>query len=117
MNTEISFDFSIALAGYWEGYKTENEELKHAALRWLRGEFSTKTEAKALLKVSEIINDENWYDYIKLFSKFISMIGYNGFILFIDEGINLYKITNKVNAIQCSNCFISEIMVKDEFIL
>ena len=90
------FDFSIALAGYWEGYKTENEDLKQAALRWLRGEFNTKTEAKAFLKVSEIINDENWYDYIKLFSKFISMVGYDGFVLFIDEGINLYKITNKI---------------------
>jgi hypothetical protein len=45
--------------------------------------------------VGEIITDENWYDYIKLFAAFSAEIGYRGFLLFIDECVNLYKISNR----------------------
>jgi len=91
------FDFSVAISSYWNGYNLKDDKIKQHALRWLRGEYPTKTEAKRDLNVSEIINDDNWYDYIKLFSKFVNMIGFKGFIIFIDEGVNLYKITNKIS--------------------
>ena len=70
-----------------------------ACLCWLRGEFATKTEAKSALgfPVSVIINDENWYDFIKLFAVLARKIGYRGLVVFIDECVNLYKITHRVS--------------------
>jgi hypothetical protein len=70
-----------------------------ACLCWLRGEFSSKTEARRALgfDVSLIINDDNWYDFIKLFAVLARKIGYRGFVVFIDECVNLYKIVNRVS--------------------
>jgi hypothetical protein len=90
------FDFSAVLAAYWRGYKLGDDDKKQAALRWLRGEFSTKTEARNALQVGVIIDDLSWYDYMKLWAEFVSKLGYKGLILFIDEGVNLYKISNSV---------------------
>jgi hypothetical protein len=90
------FDFSEVVAAYYRGYREADDDKKQAALRWLRGEFSTKTEARQQLSVSAIIDDETWYDYIKLWAEFVTKIGYKGLVLFIDEGVNLYKITNSI---------------------
>ena len=90
------FDFANAVITYWNGYRQADESKKAAALRWLRGEFATKTEAKAFLNVQMIIDDESWYDYIKLMASFVAQIGYKGLITFIDEGVNLYKISNSI---------------------
>ncbi|WP_035248941.1 ATP-binding protein [Desulfitobacterium hafniense] len=90
------FDFANAVIAYWNGHRQADESQKAAALRWLRGEFATKTEAKAFLKVQMIIDDESWYDYLKLMAAFVAHIGYRGLIVFIDEGVNLYKISNSV---------------------
>jgi len=95
-NQSHGYDFSVAIASYWDGYNNEDDILKQASLRWLKGEFTTKTEAKSYLKIGEIINDDNWYDYIKLFSSFVYFTGYNGLILFIDEAVNLYKTSNRI---------------------
>ncbi|NGZ77950.1 ATP-binding protein [Saccharibacillus sp. VR-M41] len=91
------FDFARVLSAYWNGYKMSDDELKQNALRWLRGEFPTKTEARKALGVGVIIDDDNWYDYMKLWAEFTARIGYKGLLLFIDEGVNLYKITNTVS--------------------
>ena len=91
------FDFSKVMAAYWQGYKLGDDDKKHAALRWLRGEYPTKTEARKDLGVGVIIDDDSWYDYIKLWSEFTAAIGYKGLLLFIDEGVNLYKITNTIS--------------------
>ncbi|GEM_PF-8711 len=91
------FDFARVLSAYWNGYKSSDDEQKQNALRWLRGEFPTKTEARRELGVGVIIDDDNWYDYMKLWAEFMSRIGYKGLLLFIDEGVNLYKITNTVS--------------------
>jgi bacteriophage exclusion system BrxC/D-like protein len=90
------FDFSQVLATYWRGYREGDENKKTAALRWLRGEFATKTEAREAFggTVRVIIDDDGWYDYIKLFSSFVTAIGYRGLIVVIDEAVNLYKITH-----------------------
>lgn len=96
-NLVHGFDFAKVLASYWNGYKLGDDDQKQAALRWLRGEYATKTEAKKELAVGVIIDDDNWYDYFKLWSEFIAKIGYKGLLLFIDEAVNLYKITNSVS--------------------
>lgn len=92
------FDFARVIAGYFMANATENDEKKSACLKWLRGEFANKTEAKAELgfSVSGIVDDENWYDYIKLWARFARHIGYKGLIVYIDECIILYKIVNRV---------------------
>ncbi|SLJ95547.1 MULTISPECIES: ATP-binding protein [unclassified Paenibacillus] len=96
-NMVHGFDFAKVLASYWNGYKLADDDRKQAALRWLRGEFATKTEAKKELAVGVIIDDDNWYDYFKLWSEFTARIGYKGLLLFIDEAVNLYKITNSIS--------------------
>jgi hypothetical protein len=89
------FDFAAALAAYYRGFTQGDDEKKGAALKWLRGEYAAKSEAREFLPVGEIITGENWYEYIKLFAAFGAKIGYRGFLLFIDEGVNLYKISNR----------------------
>lgn len=90
------FDFSTVIAAYWQGHQSGDDTKKEAAMRWLRGEYSTKTEAREALGVRVIIDDDSWYDYIKLLAHFIKDIGYKGLIIFIDEAVNLYKISNTV---------------------
>lgn len=93
------FDFARVLSEYYLASLEENEEKKSACLRFLRGEFLTKTEAKNALgfQVSHIINDDNWYEFIKLFALLSVKIGYKGLLLFIDECVNLYKIPNRIS--------------------
>ncbi|MNO79646.1 hypothetical protein D3C76_708230 [compost metagenome] len=91
------FDFAKVLASYWNAHKLADDELKQDSLRWLRGEFATRTEARKALGVGVIIDDDNWYDYMKLWAEFTAAIGYKGLLLFIDEGVNLYKITNSIS--------------------
>lgn len=90
------FDFAAVLSAYWRGYRFGEDSLQDAALRWFRGEFATKTEAREQLDVRVIIDDTSWYDYLKLMAKFVSEIGYRGLLILIDEAVNLYKITHTV---------------------
>ena len=73
-----------------------NDEKASCAVRWLRGEYSTKTEAKQDLGVNVIITDDNWYDYIKLLTAFFVSAGYKGFVIMIDELVNIMKIPHAV---------------------
>ena len=93
------FDFARVLGEYYMASIEDNEDMRTAALRYIRGEYSTKTEAQNMLgfKVSAIVNDDNWYNYIKLFASFVREIGYSGLIVFIDECVNLYKIPNRIS--------------------
>ncbi|MFB3917470.1 MAG: ATP-binding protein [Terriglobales bacterium] len=92
------FDFASVVSAYWRGYRQEQDSLRDAALRWLRGEFATKTDARAAnLGVRVIIDDESWYDYVKLLARFVTALGYKGLVVFIDEAVNLYKITHTVS--------------------
>lgn len=95
-NLVNGFDFASVLTSYWRGHRLEDDVLKAAALRWLRGEFSTKTEARAALGVRVIIDDDSWYDYLKLLAQFVSGVGHRGLLVLIDETVNLYKITHSV---------------------
>lgn len=93
------FDFARILGEYYVASIEDNEDKKNACLRWLSGEYSNKTEAKSALgfAVSTIINDDNWFNYIKLLSSLSVKLGYAGLILFIDECVNLYKIPNRIS--------------------
>jgi hypothetical protein len=91
------FDFAAALSSYYKAFAQGDDEKKNAALRWIRGEYATRTEAKRRLPVGEVITGDSWYDYLKLFAAFCSRIGYKGLLIFMDEGVNLYKITNRIS--------------------
>jgi hypothetical protein len=90
------FDFGTIIIRYYEGYIREDELLRRNALRWLKGEYTTRTEARQELGVREVINDGNYYDMLKNFCKFFVSMGYNGFMINLDEAINLYKISTSV---------------------
>ena len=91
------FDFATVVTTYWRGYRLDERDKKDAALRWLRGEFASKTEAKSALGVRVIIDDDTWYDYIKLFAKFVSDIGYKGLLILLDEAVHLWKISHTIS--------------------
>lgn len=93
------FDFARVLGEYYAASLADDGEKKSACLRWLRGEFANKTEARRELgfSVSLVIDDDNWYDFIKLWALFARRLGYRGLVLFIDECVNLYKIPNRVS--------------------
>ncbi|OHC46032.1 MAG: ATP-binding protein [Rhodobacteraceae bacterium GWE1_64_9] len=88
------FDFAEVIRKYWEGHETGNEELTSAALRWLRGEYATKTDARKALGVRTIIDDANVYDHLKLMSLFVREAGYQGLLVGLDEMVNLYKLSS-----------------------
>ena len=88
------YDFSHVISSYWKAYDTGNEQLKTDAIRWLRAQFTTKTEAKAALGVRTIIDDASIYDHLKLMALFIKLAGYNGLLVGIDEMVNIYKLAN-----------------------
>jgi len=88
------YDFSTVISLYWKGHETDNEQLKIDAIRWLRAEFSTRTDAKKVLGVRNIIDDANFYDYLKLMSMFVKQAGYSGLLVNLDEMVNLYKLSS-----------------------
>ena len=90
------FDFARLLTLYYEAYLNGDDELKALVVKWFRGEYTTKTEAKEQLGVNIIITDDDWYEYIKLFSVFLKKAGYGGLIILIDELVNIYKIPNSI---------------------
>ena len=88
------YDFAEVIAAYWRAHDRGDEVLKAAAIRWLRGEFGTKTEARAALGVRTIVDDGNVYDQIKLLARFVRLVGFAGFLVCLDELVNLYKLAN-----------------------
>lgn len=90
------FDFSRLLTLYYRAFAESDDETKGKVVKWFRGEYATKTEAKCELGVNIIITDEDWYEYIKLFSAFLKMAGYSGMLILIDELVNIYKIPNSI---------------------
>jgi hypothetical protein len=88
------YDFAEVIGAYWRGHDTGNEQLKSDAVRWLRGEFSTRTDARAALGVRTIVDDANFYDQLKLLARFVVMAGFGGLLVCLDEMVNLYKLAN-----------------------
>jgi hypothetical protein len=89
------YDFAAVVAAYWHASEAGDEEKKSAALRWLRGEWATRTDARnALGVVRTIIDDAAIYDYLKLMGQFVRLSGYKGVLVVLDEMVNLYKLQN-----------------------
>ena len=88
------YDFADVVLAYWRGFEESNEQLCSDAVRWMRGEFSTKTDARAALGVRTIVDDASVYDQLKLLARFVRLAGYSGLFVCLDEMVNLYKLAN-----------------------
>ena len=88
------YDFAKVIEAYWQGHEESNDELKVNAIRWLRAEYSTKTDAKRDLGVRTIISDASFYDSLKIMSLFVRQAGYQGLLVNLDEMVNLYKLNS-----------------------
>ena len=84
------YDFAKVISAYWQGYEHDNEQLKSDAVRWLRGEFTTKTDARNALGVRTIVDDASVYDHFKLLSLFVRQAGYAGLLVNLDEMFSVY---------------------------
>ena len=90
------FEFARLLSTYYHAYLNGDDEKKAAVVRWFRGEYSLKKEARDELGVNLIITDDDWYDYLKLFANFFRLAGYAGMMIMVDELVNIYKIPNTI---------------------
>ena len=90
------FEFAKLLSRYYHAYVENDDETKMKVVRWFRGEYALKREAKEELGVNIIITDDDWYEYLKLFAVFFRLAGYAGMMIMIDELVNIYKIPNSI---------------------
>lgn len=90
------FEFAKAVVTYWKAYKQDDTAMKSNVLRWFRGEYPTRKEAKEDLGINFIVNDETWYDFLKIFAAFLVGAGYKGMLVVIDELVNIFKIPNSI---------------------
>lgn len=90
------FDFARLLTLYYRSYVDGDDETKAKVVKWFRGEYANKTEARAELGVNIVITDDDWYEYLKLFAMFLKRAGYSGMMILIDELVNIYKIPNSI---------------------
>ena len=91
------YDFAAVIETYWNAHDEGDEGRKNAAVRWLRGEYSTRTDARQALGVRTIVDDSNVWDHLKLMARFVRLAGYGGFVVCLDELVNLYKIHHTVS--------------------
>jgi len=90
------FEFAKAIVTYWRAYRADDPALKSSVLKWFRGEYATRRDAKADLDVHFTVTDETWYDFLKVFAVFLVGAGYKGLLVLIDELVNIYKIPNSI---------------------
>ena len=90
------FEFGNILSKYYHAYIEGDDDMKMKIVRWFRGEYTRKTDAKEALGVNIIITDDDWYEYIKLFAMFFRLAGYSGMMIMVDELVNIYKIPNAI---------------------
>lgn len=91
------FEFAKLLSMYYHAVTESDDETKMKVVRWFRGEYSLKREAREELGVNIVITDDDWYDYLKVFATFFRLAGYAGMIIMIDELVNIYKIPNSIS--------------------
>ena len=90
------FEFAKAVVTYWRAYRLGDVAMKSSVLKWFRGEYATRREAKADLDINLIVTDETWYDFLKIFAVFLVGAGYKGLLVVIDELVNIFKIPNSI---------------------
>ena len=91
------FEFAKAVILYWKAYREDDAALKSNVLRWFRGEYPTRKEAKTDLDINFIVTDETWYDFLKIFAMFLVGAGYQGLLVIVDELVNIFKIPNSIS--------------------
>lgn len=90
------FEFAKAVVTYWSAYRQDDAAQKSNVLRWFRGEYPSRREAKDDLGINFIVTDETWYDFLKIFAAFLVGAGYKGMLVVIDELVNIFKIPNSI---------------------
>ncbi|MDR1892751.1 MAG: ATP-binding protein [Oscillospiraceae bacterium] len=90
------FDFAKAVVAYWNAYRQDDAAKKSNVLKWFRGEYPTRREAKEELGINFTVTDETWYDFLKIFAAFLVGAGYKGMLVVIDELVNIFKIPNSI---------------------
>jgi len=90
------FEFAKAVVAYWNAYRADDTAMKSNVLKWFRGEYPSRKEAKADLGINFIVTDESWYDFLKIFAAFLVGAGYKGLLVVIDELVNIFKIPNSI---------------------
>ena len=90
------FDFATVISGYYRAFRDGNDERVSNTVRWLRGEYTSKAQAREDLGVNVLITDDNWYDYVKLLTAFLVSAGYKGLVIMIAELVNIMKIPHSV---------------------
>ena len=90
------FEFAKAIITYWRAYRADDVATKSNVLKWFRGEYSTRREAKADLDLGFIVTDESWYDFLKILAVFLVSAGYRGLLVLVDELVNIFKIPNSI---------------------
>jgi hypothetical protein len=87
-------DFATVLERYCTAFEQGDDDLKAAALRWLRGEYTTKSEAREALGVRMVVDDATIYDHLRLMARFVRLAGYDGLLVVLDEMVNLHRLVN-----------------------
>jgi len=90
------FEFAKAIVLYWQAYRDDDAALKSNVLKWFRGEYPTRREAKADLDINFTVTDDTWYDFLKIFAMFLVGAGYKGLLVVVDELVNIFKIPNSI---------------------
>ena len=90
------FEFAKAVVTYWKAYRQDDTAMKSNVLKWFRGEYPSRKEAKDDLGINFIVTDESWYDFLKIFAAFLVGAGYKGMLVVIDELVNIFKIPNSI---------------------
>ena len=90
------YDFARLLIMYYRAFIEDDADTKAKVIKWFKGEYVTKTDAKRDIGINIVITDDNWYEYIKLFAEFLKKAGYSGLLILIDELVNIYKIPNRI---------------------
>ncbi|MDN3351454.1 ATP-binding protein [Actinomadura sp. DC4] len=88
------YDFAQVVGAYWRGHDIGDEQLKTSAVRWLRGEFTARIDARAALGVRTIVDDGSVYDHLKLMGRFCALAGFGGLLICVDELVNLFKLSS-----------------------
>ncbi len=90
------FEFAKAIVAYWRAYRNDDVTMKSNVLKWFRGEYTSRKEAREDLNINFIVTDETWYDFLKIFATFLVGAGYKGLLVVIDELVNIFKISNSI---------------------
>ena len=90
------FEFARAVIAYWRAYRADDGAAKSNVLKWFRGEYASRREAREDLDINWIVTDETWYDFLKIFAAFMVSAGYQGLLVMVDELVNIFKIPHSV---------------------